>query len=407
MNHCKVLSSIIIATLLPSFLVRAQEEQWPPKNNGPAIAIIMGTEGIGGGPGYALWDLGREGRNLYVYSIFADTDYRLYYLDYSEPGLLKEGEKVDFTAFYQKRTGTHFFGVGPDAQMEDGAYYQRENYLFTLSYTLPFTRRFGASGGIGYDRTVIRESTLDDFDSFHADYEELDRPAEDVYPELFTSREFDDEFNHYWSVELWADFREGPPEFPVKGGYLRGSLARIDEANGGDWNYWRYKVEASLFVPVSDEYNVVGLRARWDRLDGKFVPFYKLPSLGQARFSTGFVTDTNAMRGVWENLWADRNRFLATIEFRHRVKAGWYPEEWKQTEFPFDFDPYRFVRNMAWFMWIDAGEVWPDDESMGDLKLSQGIGNVLYFDNGCSQQITIGFSENLRFYMMFTYGMQF
>jgi hypothetical protein len=404
-----ILSTAVI--FLYSSAVSAEEaEDWPPRNGGPAIAMILGPEGYGGGLGWAFWDLGKEGRDLFLYPIFADTDYRLYFMDYREPGLLRpeDGENLSFRAFYQKRTGTHFFGVGPEAEIEDGAFYQRENYLFKLEYTCPFTKHFGAAGSIGYDRTVARASTLDLGDlSFEAELPELDRPLDEVYPWLFDSREFRDEYNHFWSVSLWFDNQKGPRGFPTGGGHLKGSASRIDEAQSADWNYWRYTIFAAMFAPVSDDYNIIGLHLRWDRLDGGNVPFYKLPSLGQARFSTGYVLDGNAMRGVWENLWADRNRALASVEYRHRVKAGWYPDDLREMEFPFEFDPEEFVRNAAWFGWVDAGQVWPDDEELEDLRTSLGIGAVLYFANGMSQQITLGFSDDLSAYMLFTYGMQF
>ena len=383
---------------------------WPPRNDGPAIAVILGPEGYGGGLGWTFWDLGKEGRDLFLYPIVADTDYRLYFMDYREPGLVRpeDGENLSFRAFYQKRTGTHFFGVGPDAEIEDGAFYQRENYLFKLEYTFPFTKYFGFTGGIGYDRTVPRASTLDLDDlTFTEDYSDLDRPLDDVYPGLFDSRDFKDEYNHFWSVSLWFDNRQGPRGFPTGGGCLKGMASRIDEGQGADWNYWRYTIDAAMFAPVVDDYNIVALHMRWDRLDGRNIPFYKLPSLGQARFSTGYVLDGNAMRGVWENLWADRNRALASIEFRRRIKADWYPDNLREREWPMDFDPEEFIKNAAVFSWVDAGQVWPDDEELEDLRASFGIGAVLYFDHGMNQQITLGFSDDLSAYMLFTYGMQF
>lgn len=120
-----------------------------------------GPEGVGLGLGYAFRDLGKEDRNLYLLGMFADTPYRTFLLDYSEPGLFRDGDRLRFTAFYQLRSAAHFFGIGPDREMEDGAYYQRQNCLYAFTYALPLRDHFGMSAGIGYDRTVCRESELD------------------------------------------------------------------------------------------------------------------------------------------------------------------------------------------------------------------------------------------------------
>jgi len=420
--------AICLLILLPAFnSVMAQDEEaeipaadesvtaepagpgeWPPKNSGTAIPMIFGPEGYGGGLGFVLWDFGaKDGRRLFVQPILADTDYRTYVLEYTEPSLLVENDQLDFTAFYQKRTGTHYFGVGPDPEIDDGAYYQRENYLVKLSYKLPLVQYFGITGEIGYDRTALGKSTLDDRPDFHDDHPELDRPIEDVYPELFDSRDFDDEFNHYWSVALWLDTREGPREFTTRGIHLAGRLDRVDENNGADWNYWRYTASAAAFFPVVDDYNVICGRLRWDRVDGKNVPFYKLPTLGQARYSLAHVTGQKAMRGIWENLLADKNRYIATVEYRHRTKGAWIPANWAQPISGVDFDLAEFVRNTAVVGWADVGQVWPDDLDYSDIITSFGISAMLYFDNGIAQQFSIGFSNDLSMYMSFSYGTQF
>jgi len=407
-----LLAAVLSLLLFAPFSNAAEEEEkkdWPPKNNGPSIAVVLGPEAYGGGPGYVWWDLGRPGRRVYFYTVFADTPYRTFLFNYTEPGLMKQGEKLDFTAFYIRRTGTHFFGIGPDREMEDGAFYQRQEYLYKIEYTYPLADRLSISVGGAYNRVVSRESTLDmgDRGSFQNGFSELDRPLEEVYPGLLGSDVARKEMNHYASICLRLDTLQGPRNFPVRGGYLYGRAERVDESLGADWDYWKYVVEGAYFFPLSDDYNIMGARLRWDRVDGKELPFYALPSLGQARFSTGYVMDRNAMRGVWENLWVDVNRALASVEYRHRVKAGWYPDSWRQVEFPLDFDPERFIRNMAWFLWADAGQVWPEYERPDSPRWSYGIGNVLYFESGLNQQITIGFSDEMSFYTLFAYGLQF
>ncbi len=404
--HKPTLMAAVFPCLLGFSVVAAaaDDEHWPPRNNGFTFAAVMGPEAIGAGPGYAAWDVGKPGRDMYLYTVFADTDYRTYMLTWREPGLLKPGERLDLTAYYQKRTGTHFFGIGPDRELEDGAYYQRENYLFGADYTLPLAGGFGITLSAFYDRVAPGKSTLRDREAFLEEYDELDRPIELVYPELLDSREWRDEHNHFRGVELWFDTLEGPEKFRTGGVRLSGRVERVDEWQGAEWNYWRYNASGCFFAPLGeDDYNIAHARLRWDRLDGDELPFYKLPALGQARFSTGYILDHNAMRGVWENLYADRNRAIGSIELRHRVKANWYPDSWRKVDWPFDFDPEKFIRNMAWTAWTDAGQVWPDGEAPEGVVSACGIGNIIYFDTGMAQHVTVGFSEDMVMYMVFAY----
>lgn len=404
-----VIALVTLVSMMPlSASSQQQEEEWPPKNDGLAPAFVFGPEAVGFGIGYNWWDLGgKQGRDLSILDVFvADTPSRFYLLKYREPDLLMQNDHLDFTGFYQKRSGMHYFGVGPEAEMEDGAYYQREEYLYKLSYSIPLGSYFRFSGEIAYDRVVPRKSELEDREDFHADYEELDRPLEDAYPQLLQSREFTDEMCHYWALQILFNNVEGPRNFPVKGGYAGAKIYRIDGQLGAEWNYWKYTAIAAWHLPTIDDYNVIAARARWDRLDGKNVPFYKLPSLGQARFPTGFVTDGSGMRGIWENLYADRNRFLGTVEYRHRIKANWFPDIPPEKR-PFGIDIKKRLQARTWFIWMDAGNTWPDTEDFEDVKISYGNGHIIYLPNGNVLQITIGQSEDLEKYVLISYGLQF
>ncbi len=407
----KLLIVIIIALCLTPFLGLSAEqeaaEQWPPKGDGFSIPILLGPEGTGLGLGY-IWNdfLGKEDRFLQLHSVFCQTAYRQYMIEYHEPDLISDGDQLLFRAFYNRRTGVHYFGKGPDSDIDDAAYYGTENLLVTLGYSYPLPMNMGISGYLIYDNYNLKDEDLES-PEFHADYPSLDRRFEQAYPHLFESDEFKKKPNHHaWKLSLFHDDQQGIPRaFPTGGGYRKVSVSRVDEAQDADWNYWHYTAEAAQFVSLRDEYNVLAVHARWDRLDGENIPFYKLLSLGHARYSISYVADGIGQRGYWENRFVDRNRWLGMVELRHRTRAGWWKESWN--EYKIMDLAGEALPNTSTYLWTDMGQVWPDGVVPEDMRISYGLGFNFHSDNGMAMQTQLGFSDELSSYLSFSYYQQF
>ena len=177
---------------------------------------------------------------------------------------------------------------------------------------------------------------------------------------------------------------------------------------GADWDYFRYKAKAAMFVPVLGEYNIFGASLWWDRIDGEDeeIPFYKLPSLGQARYSTGYVYDSPGLRGIWENLYADQNRAIFSLQLRHRGRGDWM-WDMESEDLKYDIDYERLIENSALQLWAEGGQVWEDGEEPEEIIMSYGIGLVLFFETGFAQEISLGYSNDLQNYLLFTYNQQF
>ncbi|GEM_PF-5824519 len=411
------LLTLILLTLPVSILA---EDEWPPKGKGFTMAMLFGPEGIGGGLGYVWHDVaGKPGRFLQVYDVFTDTAFRQYILDYVEPSLFLERDKLSALALYVNRTGSQFFGVGPDTDMDDAACYGKEIYLGRLSYTVLLPGRFGISLQGEHHRTELRDTDLDD-PGFDERYPDLDRPISEVYPLLYESEEFNDRpSTHALSLALFHDNQAGRNKvFPTKGGYERITATRVNESLGADWNYWRYSAETAHFFPLigltsfeRDPYNILGLYVRWDRLDGDEIPFWAYPALGHSRISISDYLDEFGLRGYWENRYADQNRALASFELRHRVRANWYPR-YKSPENRMAANILssmrNFVYNTSWVFFYDLGQVWSDeDDELEDLHGSAGVGWVFYFDPGHNMRVTIAYSDELSNYIIFAYKQAF
>ena len=392
------------------------EKAWPPRNDGLVIPILFGPEGIGGGLGYYFHDLGgKQGRDLLLHDVFTNTAYKQLLGDFTEPDFLLPGGTLNLRGYYLHRTGLHFFGIGNDTDIEDGAYYGAEIYSGRLSYEWTIARGLGLGGGAEYHRTALHDGKLGD-PNFDPNYPELDRPLSEVYPALVRSDDFHfREMTHNWFATVFHDDRDHPV-FPTRGGYQRATITRVDESLGADWNYWLYTAEAAVFVPAPNDHNVAGLYARWDRLDGRELPFWELPALGHGRLNLADYTDDFGLRGYWENRFQDKNRALASFEFRHRTRAEWWPEDFLNFPKPKEKEPrfkfmagqktlgetaHEFVLNSSTLVFLDAGNTWGDHESLDAVRLTPGVGAVLYFDTGMAMRVTVGFSDELTFYQVF------
>ncbi|OGP60217.1 MAG: hypothetical protein A2V67_18665 [Deltaproteobacteria bacterium RBG_13_61_14] len=402
----------------------AAEEEWPPRKSDFSIPIVFGPEGSGGGVGYYFHDLfGKKSRNLYLHDTFTNTAYKQLMADFQEPDLLLPRSLLKVRFLYLNRTGIHFFGIGNDTDMDDAAYSGAEVYRGLVSYQVSFGPGLGIGGGAEYHRTSHRDGLLRN-PNFQAGIDELDRPISEVYPALYHSADFRfREFTHNWFVTVFHNNLD-QPIFPTRGGYEQFRLARVDESMGADWNYWRYSAEAAHFFQAPNNYNVLGLYGRWDRLDGRYLPFWEYPALGHARIGLADYLDGNGLRGYWENRFQEKNRVLGSIEFRHRTRAKWFSKDkfnlgkehqpsekprpkWLPERKPLGLTLQGFLLNSSTLVFVDAGQTWGDHDPLNRIRVTPGVGAVFYFKSGIAMRMTVGFSDELTAYQLFTYWQAF
>jgi hypothetical protein len=404
-------------------MAQAQEDEWPPRDKGVTLSMVLGPEGMGGGIGYVWHDVaGEPERFLQIYDVITDTAFQAYFVKYIEPTIFTENDQIETLILYVNRTGSHYFGIGPDTEIEDAACLGKEIYWGSLGYAFRLPADFGITISGRYHRTDLRDTDLEE-PEFHEDYPELDQPISEVYPDLYESDMFQDmPMTHAVSLSLFHDNQEGRHKaYPTRGGYEKITVTRVDEALGADWNYWKYTAEVAHFIPLlgltsfkQDPYNILALYARWDRMDGKEeeIPFWEYPALGHTKISIADFFDETGLRGYWEKRYADQNRAMATVEFRHRVKANWYPK-YKEPENELLAEGLKsiknFVYNTSWVFFYDTGQVWSDEqeELEDEWKNSYGLGWVFYFDPGHNMRVTVAYSDELSNYIIFAYNQLF
>jgi hypothetical protein len=156
----------------------------------------------------------------------------------------------------------------------------------------------------------------------------------------------DEELNfHVTRATVSIDTRPASA-YSTRGGYVRASIERNQEARGLPYSFTAQEYEAAQQVPLVREQFVFAARALLTLAtpdSGETVPVMLAPYLGSG----------TTLRGYANRRFMDRNRALVTGEYRWR--------------------PSRYL-DMALF--LDAGQVAPDrhDFRFGDFEVNWGVG---------------------------------
>jgi outer membrane translocation and assembly module TamA len=156
----------------------------------------------------------------------------------------------------------------------------------------------------------------------------------------------DEELNYHMTGATLAIDSRPSPAYSTRGSYLRASIERYDEAKGRPFSFVAQEYEATQLVPLLKEQFVLAAHALVTMTTadaGEAVPVMLAPFLGSG----------STLRGYPTRRFTDRNRVLATAEYRWR--------------------PSRYM-DMALF--VDAGQVAPDrhDFRTADFDVDWGIG---------------------------------
>ncbi len=130
---------------------------------------------------------------------------------------------------------------------------------------------------------------------------------------------------------------------------------------------WRFEVKASQFIPVTRK-STLGLNGFAQSLQGKTLPFYLLPELG----------NDNIMRGYYTGRYREQNYLAAQAEYRYFVDPKIRIKLWFV-----DLQPTFALAGFA-----GAGTVFNNDGfSFSRLKPNYGLGIRYFYDK--SARITV------------------
>jgi hypothetical protein len=261
--------------------------------------LISGAGWIALGPGYRRWFASEK--------VVADTSAVLSWRGYKtvqgtlEAPALARNRLTIGTQFRWSDFGqVNFFGIGPDTlESNESEYRIRATNLTGYAAVRP-VQWFSVGSKVSWVQPSIdRRSGF--FRSNRPDAIEI-FPADIVFSVIDQSA-----FVHS-ELSVTADTRDFP-QHPLRGGVLRGAMAKFSDRDRGLFTFSRYEAEVAQFVPVVDGRIVVGVHG-WlvasDADDGRFVPFYLQPNLG----------GHNSLRSFADYRFRDRNMLLLNAEAR-------------------------------------------------------------------------------------------
>jgi hypothetical protein len=160
------------------------------------------------------------------------------------------------------------------------------------------------------------------------------------------------------------DWRENPSH-PHAGGRYAIAVTNFDDRDLGQYDFYRVDVNLQQYVPLTDRYRLVALRADgvFTNADSdQFVPFYLQPTLGGA----------SRLRGFRESRFRDQNSVLVGAEYR------W--EAW-------------WALDAALF--VDAGMVAPSRRSLSlrETEVGYGIGFRFHSNRAFVGRLDLAFSR--------------
>jgi len=136
------------------------------------------------------------------------------------------------------------------------------------------------------------------------------------------------------------------PSWAESGGLQRVEATLAEGQRGGDYSYWRYRLELQQFLPLTEDHRkVIALRADVETnrdKGGSVVPFFDMATIG----------GSSTVRGFRTNRFTDKSALTLSAEYR-----------------------YRIWRYFDWGFFLDAGQVASEigDFAMDNFHTGYGV----------------------------------
>ncbi|HXV63815.1 MAG TPA: BamA/TamA family outer membrane protein [Vicinamibacteria bacterium] len=197
-----------------------------------------------------------------------------------------------------------FYGIGPDASLENRTSYLQKETRFYLRTGVQLGRNvaLGATGGLQWNELDSGRSTR--YPSIETLFDDTEAPRLDDAPDYVR-----------YGGQVFVDLRDEPGN-PHRGLMVGASLERFDDREDGPGDFERFGIDVRGFLPLGSRQRVLALRSavNIDRPEtGARVPFFMQQSLGGSHTLRGF--DSFRFRG--EKL------LLMQAEYRWEPVAFW------------------------------------------------------------------------------------
>jgi hypothetical protein len=324
-------------------LMRLMERLAPTKNGSaiqPAKApkiygVKFNVKGMGNGSGFGP-EVKPFHDNVFNSGVRAELPLLVTYRVYESFGFRVERPLAangivhevnpEFVIGYMSRASDNFFGVGNESLESDEARFRSVSRVAGGALTVYMSGVWMARLEEGYRSIGITQPR--GYRSVTDTFSPADVPGlSDSNGTMLSTR-----------VLLERSTRD-QPYVPGAGGLQRFEVIATESLTGGDFSYWKYRVDLQQFVPLTkDRRNVLGLRGGIETnqpRDGNVVPFYDMPIIGS--FST--------VRGFANRRFTDNSALSVSADYR-----------------------YRIWQSLDWGFFLDAGQV---GNEIGDFGLNQ------------------------------------
>lgn len=342
---------------------------WPSRGSGAALGVrywqrdLMGPLDVAGAAFYSWRDYQhydvQVGLLPHIGSGIPGRSWKgddLYEIGDVRPGFPRFPLYV--TLRYRYLPEEDFYGLGPDASLDDRTTYLQEETRAYVRTGLQLTRHFVWIVEGGYQENTLGVGKSSSYPSTGGIFGEGDAPGLSSAPDYARV-----------GAQLFVDFRDEPGN-PHHGFMVAAIAERFSDRDGGRFSFIRSGFDARGFLPLGSPQRILALRGAFlsdDPDTGAEVPFFMQESLG----------GSHTLRGFDSFRWRGERIALYQAEYRWEPAVFW-----------------------DLLVFADAGQVGRAGSSLGPLEWDYGFGMRFKSFRDVVLRLEVAFSrETTRYYL--------
>ena len=328
------LVKVVIASNEQRMLALAERQGAPSKERGFSFLLEGAGAGSGMGTGVRIFDKNLFGTGIQIEAPLLITykNYQVFELNTKVPLLGDDRLSFDLGGAYRSRVKDNFWGIGNDTLYSDRTKFRRITRELRSGFSSHMGRQWEAGAHVVYSNIGITEPSIDRFESTQ---DVLD-PA--IVPGLHGAELLSG------IITIENDTKDNK-YLPSRGGLRQLQVSLNEGLSGGDFSFWRYRMDLQQFVPLGNTgRKLLAFRAMFvtnQEKGGSQIPFFELVSLGGAQ----------TLRSFENHRYYDKSALAFLAEYRYRV--------WRA------FD---------WAIFMEQGQVAPEPGDFGWTRFHSGYG---------------------------------
>jgi outer membrane protein assembly factor BamA len=349
-----------LAERLGGNFAKKDDENKPPSVSG----IKIGAKGLGGSTGFGPQikpyhnDLFHTGIRVEVPAVVTYKMYQSAGVHLNIPFVSGQGMDLDVFGDYLSRPSDFFTGLGNQTEASNGSRFR----TVTRSAGAGLNIRFRPTWLLRLETGMRNVGVTDPRKGpdMQLVFRDSDIPGKmtggsmNVYGASIQRNTLDD------------------PNWAASGGLQRFEAGLVEGQKGGDYAYWRYRLDVEQALPLSeDRRKVIALRAAVEtnrNKGGSTVPFFDMATIG----------GSSSLRGYQTNRFTDRSAMTVSAEYR-----------------------YRIWRYFDWGFFVDGGQVAPEIGNFAMDNFHMGYGVRLFARSEKRRGIIVDLARSREAWMVY------